>query len=59
LPKTVVAGQSEIDESLVEASNRATIHLLMLPVATMHLNNGGLVTIAVRVDARPTQRLGQ
>ena len=54
----VVVGQSRIGESLVEADNGTTIHLVVFAVSAVYLDDHGLVTIAVGVDAGAAERLG-
>jgi hypothetical protein len=46
-----VAGQSDIDKSLIEASNRATIHFFVLSVSAVHLDDGGLITVGAGIGA--------
>src|SRR4029077_3805329 len=43
---------------MVEAGNRAAIHFVVLPVAAVHLDDGGLVTIEVGIRAGATECLG-
>ena len=58
LPQRRVLGQSDIDESLVEASDRAAIHFFVLAVAAMHPDDRRFVTIGIGVSAGPTECLG-
>ena len=59
LPQGSVAGKADIDQSLIEAGNGTTIHFVVLPVAAVHLDDGGLVTIGVGIRAGATECLGQ
>src|ERR1700674_4639190 len=43
---------------MVEASNRTAIHFVVLPVAAVHLDDGGLVTIGVGIRSGTTECLG-
>src|SRR5216684_5465909 len=43
---------------MVEAGNRAAIHFVVLSVAAVHLDHGGLVTIGVGIHAGATECLG-
>jgi hypothetical protein len=43
---------------MVKADNRAAIHFVVLSVAAVHLDDGGLVTIGVGIRARTTECLG-
>src|SRR5258708_35136641 len=43
---------------MVEAGNRAAIHFVVLSVAAVHLDHGGLVTIGVGIRAGATECLG-
>src|ERR1700674_5388749 len=43
---------------MVEASNRTAIHFVVLPVAAVHLDDGGLVTIGLGIFAGTTECLG-
>ena len=58
LSQRTVVGQSDIDQSLVEAGNGTAIHFVVLPVAAVHLDDGGLVTIGVGIRAGATECLG-
>ena len=53
-----VAGQSGVSQSLVEAGDGAAIHLVVNPVAAVDSDDGGLVTIGLRIHARSTECLG-
>ena len=55
LSQRTVVGQSDICKSLIEASNRTAIHFVVLPVAAVHLDHGGLVTIEVGIRAGATE----
>jgi hypothetical protein len=59
LSQCTVVGWSEISQNPVEASYRALIHFVMLPVAAVHPGDGGLVTIAVGILAWSTECLAQ
>jgi hypothetical protein len=39
-------------------SNRTAIHFVVLPVAAVHLYDGGLITIGVGIHGRATECLG-
>ena len=56
-PQITVLRESNIPKRLIEADNRAAIHFAVLPVAAMHLDDAGLVTIRLGIRVRPTQRL--
>src|SRR5258708_22382887 len=43
---------------MVEAGNRAAIHFVVLSVAAVHLDHGGLVTIGIGIRAGATECLG-
>src|ERR1700674_2622866 len=43
---------------MVEAGNRAAIHFVVLSVAAVHLDDGGLVTIGVGIRGGATECLG-
>src|ERR1700674_1411917 len=43
---------------MVEAGNRAAIHFVVLSVAAVHPDHGGLVTIGVGIRAGATECLG-
>src|SRR5260370_21143744 len=43
---------------MVEAGNRAAIHFVVISVAAVHLDDGGLVTIGVGIRAGATECLG-
>jgi hypothetical protein len=58
LSQRAVFGYSGICKSLVEAGNRTAIHFVVLPVSTVHLYDGGLVTIGVRVCAGSAECFG-
>jgi hypothetical protein len=58
LSQCIIVGQSDIGQSLVEAGNRAAVHFVVLPVAAVHLDDGGLVTIGVGICAGATECLG-
>ena len=53
-----VVGESDICNSLVEAGNRTAIHFGVLPVAAVHLDDSGLVTVGVGIRAGTTECLG-
>ena len=53
----LVVGQANVCQRQVEASDRATVHLLVRAVATVHPHHRGLVTAGGRVGRRPPQRL--
>jgi hypothetical protein len=58
LSQPAVFGYSDICKSLVEAGNRTAIHFVVLPVAAVHLDYGGLVTIRARVHAGSAECFG-
>src|SRR5581483_6257294 len=45
-------------ESLVETVNRTAIHLIVLAVPAVNLDDGGLVTIRIGIRGRATECLG-
>lgn len=47
--------QSGIVQRLIEASNRATVHVLVFPVPAMCSDNAALIAIAVGVGAGSAQ----
>jgi hypothetical protein len=49
LSQCSVIGQPDVNESLVEARNRTAIHFAVLPVAAVHLDDSGFVTIGIGV----------
>jgi hypothetical protein len=51
LSQSSVVAYSGVDKSLVEASNRTTIHFVVLPVAAVYLDDSGFVTIGTGVCA--------
>src|SRR5262249_43238158 len=53
-----IVGESDICKSLVETGNRTAVHFVVLPVTTVHFDNGGLVAIAVGVRVGATECLG-
>jgi hypothetical protein len=53
-----VFGYSDICKSLVKAGNRTAIHFVVLPLAAVHLDDGGLVTIGAGICAGSTECLG-
>jgi hypothetical protein len=53
-----VFGQSDVSQSLVEASDGAAIHLVMHSVAAMDADDGGLVAIGLGIHAGSTECLG-
>ncbi len=54
-PQRGVVGQSYVGESLIEARNRAAIHLIVLPVAAVHSDHGRFVTIGFGIRGRSTE----
>ena len=58
LPQPIIAGEANVDERLIEAGDRTTVHLLVWPVAAVYPHNGGLVTKGRRVARRTAERLG-
>src|SRR5258708_15495709 len=56
--QSAAVGESDIGQSLVEAGNRAAIHFIVLPVPTVNLDDGGLVTIGIGIRGRAAERLG-
>ena len=57
LSQNSVAGKSDIGQSLVETSNRAAIHFLVLPVPAVHLDDGGFVSVGIGIRCRSTENL--
>ena len=47
LPERIVPRQPDINQSHVEAGDRAAVHFVVLPVSAVHPNHAGLVTIGV------------
>jgi hypothetical protein len=58
LSQRTVLGYSDIDQSLVETGNGTAIHFVVLAVAAVHLDDGGLVTIGIGIRAGATKCLG-
>jgi hypothetical protein len=42
-----VAGDADVDQRLIEAGDRSTVHLLVRTVAAMHPHHRGLIAVAV------------
>jgi hypothetical protein len=57
LPQRRVAGQSDISQSLVEASDGPAIHLVVYPVSTVDPDDGGLVAVGPGIHAGSTECL--
>ena len=57
LPQPRVIGEAGIGQGLVEAGDRAAVHLLVHAVAAVHAHDRRLVAVGVRVGRRTTQRL--
>ena len=57
LSERTVLGYSDINQSLVGASDRAAIHFVVLPISAVHPNDAGLVTIGVGIRARSPEGL--
>src|SRR5689334_17119028 len=53
-----VVAESDIYKSLVEAGNRTAIHFVVLPVAAVHLDHRGLITIGVGIRGGAAECLG-
>jgi len=58
LPEGPVLGQSDVDQGLVEAGNRAEVHLLVWSVAAVHPHDRGFVAQGVGVGGGPAESLG-
>jgi hypothetical protein len=58
LSQRTVVSYSDICKSLVEAGNGSAIHFVVLPIAAVHLDDGGLVTIGVGIRAGASECLG-
>src|SRR5882724_363539 len=56
-PKPLVAGEADIFQRLVEASDCPLVHLLVHPVAAVNPHDRGLITVLVRVRRWPTESL--
>src|ERR1044071_6470370 len=54
----VVAAKSDIQQRLIETSDRSLVHLLVRPVAAVNPHHGRLIAVAVGVYCWPTERLG-
>src|SRR5215472_16584592 len=52
-----VIGESGVNQSLVEASDRTAIHFVVLPVAAVHLDDSGFVTLGIGVCTGATECL--
>ena len=52
-----VVGESDVGKSQVETGNRTAIHFVVLSVATVHLDDSGLVTKGIGVRRGATQGL--
>ena len=57
LSQNIVAGKSDIGQSLIETRNRAAIHFLVLSVPAMYFDDGGFVAIGIGIRGRSTERL--
>ena len=57
LSKRRVIGQSDVSQSLVEASDGSAIHLVVQPVAAVDPDDGGLVAIGLGIHAGSTECL--
>jgi hypothetical protein len=57
LSQRFVVSESDISKGVIETGNRTAIHFAVLAVATVHLDDGGLVTKEVRIRARATECL--
>jgi hypothetical protein len=56
--QNIVMGQSGIRQSQIEAGNRTAIHLIVLTVPAMRLDDSGFVTVGLRVRSRATECFG-
>jgi hypothetical protein len=50
-----IVGEPDVGKSLIEAGNGAAIHFIMLSVATMNLDDSGLVSIGSGIRAGATE----
>ena len=57
LSQCIVGGQSYIGQSQIEAGNRTLVHILVLSIPAVHLDDVGFVTIAIGIRGWTTQRL--
>ena len=57
LSQRFVVSESDISKGVIETGNRTAIHFAVLAVATVHLDDGGLVTKEARIRARATECL--
>ena len=58
LSQSIVIGQSDIGQSLVEAGDRPAIHFLVFAISAVHLDDAGLAPIAVGIRCRAAECLG-
>src|SRR5579862_8241513 len=57
LSQRSVIGYPGVNKSLVEALNRTAIHFVVLPVAAVHLDDSGFVTVGIGVCGGATECL--
>ena len=57
LAQNRIGGNSGIDQSLVETSNRAAIHFLVLPVPAVHLDDSSFVAVGSGIHGRSSKCL--
>jgi hypothetical protein len=57
LAQRAVVGQSDIDQSLVKTANGTAIHFIVLAVAAVYSDDGGLVTVGVGIRGGATECL--
>ena len=57
LPQRLIAGQSDIGQSLIKAGDCAAIHLNVFSIPAVHFDDDGLVTVEIRICGRATEGL--
>lgn len=58
LPQSCILVQTDIGQRLIEAGDCATIHFLVLPVATVGFDDARLVTAGAGIDSGATKGFG-
>jgi hypothetical protein len=57
-PEILVARRPHVLQRLIETRDRPLVRLLVLPVAAVHPDDGGLVSMLAGIGWRPSERLG-
>jgi hypothetical protein len=56
LSEPLVPVEANVDQGLVETSDRATVHLLVRPITAVEAHNRGVATTGLRIPGRTTER---